>query len=49
MTVDGPEAPFVRMAPGFDPLEEGVIAPERRGYLRGVLRDFGEYSARVEA
>lgn len=49
MTVDGPEAPFVRLPPGYDPLEEGVILPERRGYLRGVLRDFGEYSARVEA
>jgi arylsulfatase A-like enzyme len=43
------ETPFQRLPPGFDPLEEGVILPERRGYLRSVLRDFGEFSARVEA
>ncbi len=43
----GVEPSFERLAPGFDPLEEGVIASERRPYLRGVLRDFEEYSRRV--
>ncbi len=44
-----PEEPaFEALPSGFDPLEEGVIAPERRPYLRKVLAEFGEYSKRVE-
>ncbi|MDP2308912.1 MAG: sulfatase-like hydrolase/transferase [Pseudomonadota bacterium] len=46
---NGTEIAFTRLPPGFDPLEEGVIVPERRGYLRSVLEDFGDFSARVEA
>jgi arylsulfatase A-like enzyme len=45
---DGTEVAFTRLPPGVDPLQEGVIAPERRKYLSGVLRDFGDFSARVE-
>lgn len=48
-TTEGVEEPFVRLPPGVDPLEEGVFLPERRAYLRNVLQDFGDYSARVEA
>jgi hypothetical protein len=43
------EPAFEALPAGFDPLEEGVIAPERRPYLRRVLAEFGEYSKRVEA
>ncbi len=49
VTTEGPEKPFVRLPPGVDPLEEGVLAPERTVYLRSVLKDFGAWSARVEA
>jgi len=47
-TTTGPEVAFTRLPAGFDPVEEGVVLPERRAYLRSVLKDFGEFSARVE-
>lgn len=46
---EGEEPAFARLPPDFDPLEEGVVPTDRRGYLRRVLQEFGEYSARVEA
>lgn len=49
ITRDGPEQPFLRLPPDVDPLQERVIAPERRGYLRSVLADFGAWSERVGA
>ena len=44
---EGVEAPFVRLAPGVDPVEE-VVLPERRAEVRKILRDFHDYSERVE-
>jgi arylsulfatase A-like enzyme len=49
-SADVPAEPaFEALPSGFDPLQEGVIVPERRAYLRKVLADFSEYSRRVEA
>lgn len=46
-TEDGVEAPFVRLPPGVNPIEEAVVAPERRPYLRAVLAAFDAWSNRV--
>jgi arylsulfatase A-like enzyme len=48
-TKDAPEAPFERLGPDFDPLEELTLDKERRAYLRGVLREFSSYAERLEA
>ncbi len=42
-----PDAAWTPMDAGFDPIEEGVVANERRVALRGVLADFEEYSRRI--
>ncbi len=46
-TVDGVEAPFTRLPPGYDPLEESVIPAERRAHLKGVVRGFTDFSAKA--
>jgi arylsulfatase A-like enzyme len=41
------DAAWTPMDARFDPIEEGVVATERRAALRGVLADFEEYSRRI--
>jgi arylsulfatase A-like enzyme len=48
VTREGAEVPFVRLAPGIDPLEEGGFLPERKRWLTKVLADFSAFSATVE-
>lgn len=46
-TVDGPEAPFTRLPPGVDPVEEAGFAPERKAALRTIVAEFSAFSARM--
>lgn len=46
-TADGPEPVFEPLPAGYDPLEEGVIAPERRAEVRRILSEFEAYSSQI--